>query len=172
MKKKVAFIIVSVVLLLSMTVSAMALKTGTIELDNTQKVVVYASGTQIKTLCKVGSREYFDGKNPLHITYTKAGSGKKVINGGVPEKVRNAVNAAYSISYSWSSGEAASHSWNITKGDKIGYYNIMYRQKFNVYAYKYYTRVNAEAAYALKWSGNILNKGTNTPYFALYYSKE
>ena len=179
MKKKFMFIVVSVVLLLTLTVNAMAIKVGTTEWDKpvgcqtTKKAVIgAASGTQVKTLRNVTSEAFFDGTHPLHISYSQSGSGTFGINGGVTAEIKGVVSISSGISYSWTAGEAASHTWDINKGDKVGYYNIRYNLKFNKHSYKYYTRTStifSTGAWTQKSSGTALDKGSNSPYFMLGY---
>ena len=181
MKKKIIFIAVSVMLLLCLTVNAMAIKVGTTEYDkplgcqNTKKVVVSSSnGNQVKKLKDVTARAYFDGKKTLHLSYSKSYSGSASVNGSVGASVCGAVNVSTGYSFSWTAGEVSGYSWDITKGDKKGYYNIQYKKSFKKYPYKLYTR-NSSIFYTEPWptspskTGTILDGG-NAPYFALGYS--
>lgn len=179
MKKKFIFIMVSVVLLLSLTVSAFAIKTGTTEWDKplgcqtTKKVIVTANGTQIKNLRNVTSWAYFDGTHPLHVSYNQSYSGTFSMNGGVDVGIKNVVTIKSSFGYSWTSGEVAGYSWDITKGSKVGKYCIQYKKKFNNYSYKYYTRTSTifeTGAWSLKKTGSALDAGSYSPYFALGYT--
>lgn len=182
MKKKIIFIVVSVVLLLSLTVSAMAIKVGTFEFgdtlfshnNTTKKVIVSsATGTSLKKIRNVTSWAYFDGTHPLHISYSQSYSGTYTINGEVGVNILDVVSAKASFSYSWTSGEVSAYSWDINKGDKVGKYNIQYKMKFNMHPYKYYTRVSNvfwTDPWSLKQTGTILDKGPYSPYFTLGYS--
>ena len=180
MKKKIVFIAVSVLLILSLTVSAMAIKTGTFEFDkplfcqNTKKVVISPSnGTQVKTLRNVTARAYFDGTHPLHLSYSQSYSGTFSINAGVDVGIKEIASVKSSVGYSWTSGEVSGYTWDITKGSKVGYYNIRYNKKFNKYPYKFYTRsstIFSTGNWSLKTSGTILDPGSYAPYFTLGYS--
>ncbi len=179
MKKKIVVIVVSVMMLLCLTVNAMAIKTGTFEYSkplgcqNTKKVVVSAkSGTQVKTLRNVTSRAYFDGTHALHLSYSQSYSGSATINSGLDAGIPGVVNCSVGYSFSWTVGEVAGYSWDITKGDKVGYYNIRYNKSFNKYPYKFYTRTSTifeTGSWTLKKSGTILDGG-GSPYFTLGYS--
>ena len=180
MKKRFIFIAVSVLLLVCMTVSALAIKTGTFEFDKplgcqtTKKVVISASnGTVTKTLKNVTARAYFDGTHTLHLSYSQSYSGSYSINAGVDVGIKNVASVKSSFGYSWTSGEVSGYSWDISKGSKVGYYNIQYNKKFNRYPYKFYTRTStifSTGNWVLKTSSTILDPGSYSPYFALGYS--
>ena len=182
MKKKLVFIVVSVMLLLCLTVNAMAINVGTFEYGNlpfssfTNKKLIVSpcNGTMIKTLRNVTKRAYFDGVHPLHLCYSQSYSGTVGINTGVELEIPDVAKVSVNYSFSWTAGEVSAYTWDINKGDKVGYYNIRYNKSFKKYPYKYYTRkrsVFEPENWTLKESGTLLDgAGTGAPYFMLGYS--
>ena len=181
MKKKLITAVVSVMMLLCLTVNAMAIRIGTTEWDKpvgcqtSKKVIVAGSnGKQVKTLRKLTSA-HFDGTHPVRLSYSSSYSGSITINGAVPAAIKYNVSAKTSVQYSWTKAEVAGYTWNIGKGNKVGTYSMVYRQKLDKYPYRYYTRTATlfeTGSWLLRSSGTILDRGTNCPYFALIYTAD